>query len=123
METIFYISDSVGSMLLFGLIKISLQKNQRIIHSHSLSSAIEDIKKYHTEINKIIIADAFINDLEGCAPNDFSDFIHALKKLESIICEITHITKWCFLLDMTCYKGNKKDFFDYCEKNNITLLI
>ena len=121
METIFYISDSAGATLLFGLIKVSLNTDQLIIHSHSLSTAINNIKEHHTETNTIIIADDFVNDLERTEPHKYFDFAHALQQIESNTDTDINLSKRCFLIDMACYKGNKKDFYDYCKKNNITL--
>ncbi len=119
METIFFINNCIGARLLFDSVKLSLADYQRAFYATSLSEAINNIKDYSSEMNKIVISDDWYNDFTEKKATELDDFIYAKEKLSLFINSNKRIVKWCFLIDAPYYKGSITNFINYCSKNKI----
>ena len=122
METIFYLSNSISSTIFAETLECCTEKSQKVIHSHSLFTAITELKYHHSEENKVVIADDLFNDTTSKSVKSLEEFVSIYKRLNSISKENQLNVKWCFFIDFNYYTGNAEKFNKYCKENGITLI-
>lgn len=121
METIFYFSNSVGSTLFFEALESCAKKDQKVIHAHSLFSAMKDLKEQNSEENKIIIGDDLFFNTTGNPVKSLAEYISIYETLNSISKEKGLNVKWCFFIDIGYYTCSSEIFNEYCKENGIVL--